>query len=372
MITEEKRIVLVSFSELPTLQKYMYLTFSELRQRGVEVWTVGSKHLTCCFELCDRNILVETPHSPKPSLSSVMDAMREARELARRIDEFSPDVVHFVNKHTWNFFLIRVLRREMPKVKIVHTFHDPVGHSGDTVQKGVILYHKVIQKMLDGVVVHSDIACHQATEQLVVPCSLYQVPLGVCPWHEWNHSVNSKRALIFGRINAYKGVILYPDILRSLAKVAPGIEVVIAGKASDDVDRVLLDEIAAQPNAKLVNRFIDESELDGFFDDCGVVLMPYTSITQSGVVLDAYSHSRSVVAFSIEGIAQYVPNAEELIEPFNCDAYAAKIVEILSDVHALNARNRDAWEFGRNNFSPEAMAEGLLDVYRGVSGKVTA
>ena len=370
MIDKNPRVVLVSFSELPTLQKYMYLTFDELRARGIEAWTVGSNNLVSGFESTSRSILVDTPHSPKPTPGSVMDAMRGAGELAHRIAKLSPDVVHFVNKHTWNFFLIRALRKEAPGAKIIHTFHDPVGHSGDAVQKGVVLYHKVVQQMLDGVVVHSDIAKRQASEQLKVPCALHQVPLGVCPWHEWNPSFNVRRVLIFGRINAYKGVSLYPDILRELAKSAPGVEVIIAGKASDDVDRSLLEEIDAQPNARLVNRFIDESELDGFFADCGLVLMPYTSITQSGVVLDAYSHSRCVVAFDIEGISQYVRDEDALVKPFDCAAYADKVANALADPDALAEKNHAVWEFGRANFAPSVMANGLLEAYRGVVEKV--
>lgn len=367
MKNSKLRVVLVSFSELPTLQKYMYLTFEELCARGVESWTIGSGNLTSGFELTDRNILVETPHSPRPTSGSVLDAVQGAKELARRVGELSPDIVHFVNKHTWNFFLIRALHKVVPGAKVIHTFHDPVGHSGDAVQNGVILYHKVIQRMLDGVVVHSDIAKRQASEQLRVPCALYQVPLGVCPWHEWNSNVNARRVLVFGRINAYKGVSLYPDILRELAKSAPGVEVVIAGKASDDVGGSVLEEIDAQPNARLINRFIDESELDGFFADCGLVLMPYTSITQSGVVLDAYSHSRSVVAFDIEGISQYVRDEDALVEPFDCATYADKVAKILADTDILARKNRAAWEFGRDNFSPSVMADGLLEVYRGLS-----
>ena len=366
MTDKNPRVVLISFSELPTLQKYMYLTFAELRARGIEAWTVGSNNLMSGFEPTNRNILVETPRSPRPTPSSLMDAVRGAGELARRIEGLSPDVVHFVNKHTWNYFLIRALRKAAPNIKIIHTFHDPVGHSGDSVQKGVIFYHKVVQRMLDGVIVHSDIAWRQAEEQLKVPCALNQVPLGVCPWLEWNPEINRHRVLIFGRINAYKGVSLYPDILRCLVDVAPDVEVVIAGKASEDVESSLLDEIDDKPNAKLINRFIDESELDGFFKDCALVLMPYTSVTQSGVVLDAYSHSRSVVAFGIDGISQYVRDEEALVEPFDCSAYADKVAKLLADKETLLEKNRAAWDFGRRNFSPSVMVDGLLAVYRGM------
>ena len=364
MTVAEPKVVLVSFSELPTLQKYMYHSFLELTKKDVPVWTVGSSNVTCGFSTGDRNILVDTPDSPRPSPASLLTVVKAADGIARRIAAIEPDVVHFVNKHTWNFFVIRALRKIASRVKIVHTFHDPVGHSGDAVQKGVVIYHRTVQRMLDAVVVHSSIAYRQAAELLKVPCALKQVPLGECEERPWKPDVNPNRALIFGRINAYKGVAYYPEILRRLAEIAPDVEVVIAGKASDDIDKALLDEIAAQPNAKLINRFIDESELDGFFDDCGVVLMPYTSITQSGVVLDAYSHSRSVVAFGVDGIEQYVPDAGELVEPFDCDAYARKVAEVLYNEGLLLDRNHSAWAYGVGKFAPSVMADGLLCIYR--------
>lgn len=364
MTVVNPKVVLVSFSELPTLQKYMYYTFVELTKKGISAWTLGSSNVTCGFDAGDCNILVDTPDSPRPSPASLIAAVKTADGIARRIAELNPDVVHFVNKHTWNFFVIRALRKVAPRVKMVHTFHDPVGHSGDAVQKGVVIYHKIVQGMLDGVVVHSAIAYRQAVEQLKVPCPLNQIPLGECQERDWNPNSNPKRALIFGRINPYKGVAYYPAILRSLAEIAPDIDVVIAGKAAGDLDDSLLAEIAAQPNANLINRFIEESELDGFFADCGVVLMPYASITQSGVVLDAYSHSRSVVAFDVDGIDQYVPDVNELVEPFDCEAYARKVAEVLSNEELLLERNHAAWEFGADKFSPAVMADGLLCIYR--------
>lgn len=158
MIELELRVLQISFSELPTLQKHLYLSSAELRRQGVDAWTVGSKNLAIDVDLDDRNLLVETPPTPKPGIASLRQAFTEMRDLSRRIARIRPDVVHFTNKHTWNFLLLRQLRREMPSAAFLHTFHDPVGHEGDSVQKGVVLYHRVVQRMLDGIVVFSDIA----------------------------------------------------------------------------------------------------------------------------------------------------------------------------------------------------------------------
>lgn len=362
------RVVLVSFSELPTMQKYLYYTYEELRSQAVEAWTLGSASLAIDMVTSERNWLVETPDSPRPSVESIKAARDMSRELASRIAAVNPDVVHFVNKHTWNYFLIRALRKTIPDVHILHTFHDPIGHEGDSIQRGVVLYHKVVQRMLDGIVVHSSVALEQAKSKLRPKCSVFQVPLGVVRWIPYDGPcAGRKEALIFGRINSYKGVKLYPQILRRINELDPEVRVVIAGKPANDIEPALLNEVSSQPNAECHYGFIEEQDLDAYFSQCSIVLMPYTSITQSGVVLDAYSHSRCVVAFDIEGIRQYVPDPSQLVSAFDCDLYAKRIVSLLNDSESLCLKAHDSWKFGKEHYAPESMANELLRVYEEVT-----
>lgn len=364
MIELEPRVLQISFSELPTLQKHLYLSSAELRRQGVDAWTVGSANLAIDIDLDDRNILVETPPTPKPGIASLRHAMGVMSGLSRRIAQIGPDIVHFTNKHTWNFLLLRRLRRDLPDVAFLHTFHDPVGHEGDSVQRGVVLYHKVVQRMLDGIVVFSDIAKRQTEEVLKPCCPVFQVPFGEKPWKAYKPIDElTHRVLAFGRLNSYKGVKFYPEIAERLLALSPGTTFVIAGKPADDIDRSTLDRLAAMPNVELHARFIEESEIDGFFENCDLVLMPYTSITQSGVILDAYSRSRCVVAFDIDGIEQFTFSAKTLTPPFNISKLVQAAVALLNDPDELNHISRRTWEMGRNAFSPDKASEALLSIY---------
>lgn len=359
------RVLLISFSELPTLQRHLYVLAAELENLGVDVYTIGSKHLAIEICLGERNMLVETPPSPKPSVSSLVEMGRGTSKLYSMVERIRPDIIHFTNKHTWNYFLLRKLRKRMPQVKLFHTFHDPIGHDGDSVQKGVVLYHRLTQRLLDGVVVHSNIAQQQVEGKLRPRCEVFQVPLGEKPWRNYE-AVNdgNKEALIFGRLNLYKGLCHYPMILDELYKIDSSINVTIAGKASDEIDGDLLAGIASRPNCLLKNEFIDDNDIDGYFREAGVVLIPYTSMTQSGVILDAYSRSRSVLAFDIPGMSQYVPDTESRVVPFDCKKFAEAIAERLADTEALNELNERVWLYGKRHFSPEVMAAGLLEAYK--------
>lgn len=358
------KVLLISFSELPTLQRHLYVLSEGLTKLGVETSTLGSSALKIDVDLQRNNNLIETPSSPKPSLQSLLAMNRELNKIVQMAIEIDPDVIHFINKHTWNYFLIRMLKKQLPETKFIHTFHDPVGHEGDSVQKGVVLYHKLVERLLDAIVVHSDIAKDQTLKLLKPMCPVFQVPLGEKPWKPFNSvPFGTKEVLIFGRLNPYKGLKYYPEILDELYGLDPGIHVTIAGKASDGIESSLLAEIGSKPNCTLANRFVEDSDVDGYFDCADIVLVPYTSITQSGVILDAYSRSRPVVSFDIPGMEQYVPDSENRVRAFDCAAFSRRVVELLSDGASCDRAALNAWNFGKNRFSPSKMAEATKKVY---------
>ena len=361
------RVVLVSFSELPTLQKHMYHTYDELTKVGLEAYTLGSSCLRIDFTCGKRNIFVPTPTTPRPSPSSVAQAMRESKRLAKVLADCRPDVIHFMSKHTWNYFLINSLRKLIPGVRILHTFHDPIGHSGDSIQRGVILYNKVIQRRLDAIVVLSEIAERQVHELLKPGCPVLRVSLGECDPRDYLQPSQDKKCLVFGRLNAYKGLDLYPEILRHLYEIDPDVRVTIAGKPGDGVSKTLLDEIAELPNVDAYYGFVEENDLDFYFSQSDLVLAPYTSITQSGVIMDAYSHSRCVLAFDIDGIAEFIPNSALRVPAYDCLRYAETIASVLARPDELLKLSYEAWAFGEDNFTPAIMAASLAEAYKAVA-----
>jgi glycosyltransferase involved in cell wall biosynthesis len=290
--------------------------------------------------------------------------------VVREIEHLQPDIVHFVNKHMWNYLLILrlKLRRSLTATSWIHTFHDPIGHEGDAIQRGVLVYHKLIQRLLDAVIVHSEIALRQALDVLRPKCPIMRVPLGVQPWHEPKPIGQSatKRLLVFGRLNRYKGIEMYPQIFAQIHQLDPQIQITVAGKPSEEIDDHLLNRIAACPNVNLEDRYLDEDKVEGYFEDSALVLAPYTSMTQSGVLLDAFSNSRPVLAFAIEGMTEFIPPNMPTVYPFDINSYAQLAVDMVNNPVACSKAGREAWEFGRLRFTPASMADGLMRVYQAV------
>ncbi|MDO7786866.1 glycosyltransferase family 4 protein [Desulforamulus aquiferis] len=356
-------VVLVSFSTLPTLQNYLYYAYGHLLEMGLNVYTVGADEIQANVEIGERNITVSVPSSPLPTLSSLKVMIQKIDIISEQIEALNPDIVHFVSKHTWNYMLIRKLKNRT-SAKLIHTFHDPIGHKGDLVRYGVILYYKVIGSIVDGVVVHSDNCYKETIEKLKPKAEVFHAPLGCTKWHAYREPKQIlKKLLIFGRINPYKGCDLVPAIAREIEKRDSEINIIIAGKASKDVKAKTLDAIAKCPNIKFYNSFVSEDELDQYFYNCDVVLITHTSITQSGVILDAYSHSKPIVAFQIDGIQEFLWDTEWSVRAFDISAYAQKVYQLVSDIHTLRLQSKLSWEFGKNHFASEKMAESLFKIY---------
>jgi glycosyltransferase involved in cell wall biosynthesis len=364
------KVLLISFSTLPTMQKYLYNASDELADLGHQIWTAGSANLRAPYVLGPRNVVVSTPATPRPSVKSLWSSKRSLDTVVELIERVQPDVIHFVNKHVWNYLLLRRVKWRGIDTRWVHTFHDPIGHDGDSVQRGVIAYHKVIQRELDAIIVHSKTALSQTQRVLRPKCLVASVPLGDKRWKDYE-AVDpraTKRALVFGRLNLYKGCTMYPEIFGEVHRLDPAIQITVAGQPSNELSADLIDRIAACPNVHFDGHFIEEDALENYFREASVVLTPYTSMTQSGVVLDAYCHSRSILAFHIDGMREFLPEGANAVTPFDTREYAGVLVKLLNDPDACARAGREAWEFGREQFSPASMAAGFASVYDDVTG----
>lgn len=360
-----KKIVLISFSNLPNFQSSLYNTYKTMKNLGVEVYTIGSTNITANrIYIENNNYLINVSKNPMPTIESLRLINTEIDNAVSKIKDINPDYIHFISKHTWNYFLIRKLKKY--NIKMIHTFHDPIGHKGEIRRYGVLLYNKVIGKMVDKIIVHSDKSKYE-TERYIKPRGkIYKVPLGEMIWEDYKKNEQYKnKLLIFGRINPYKGVEFIPKIAKEINKINPNINIVIAGKTSNDVKLETINEISSIDNIKFINKFIDDSDVENYFNDCDIVLITHKSITQSGVILQAYRYSKPIVAFNIEGIHEFVQeNKTGLIsEAYNIEKYVKNILSLYNNINELNNYSKSAWEFGKEKFSNEVMSKKLIEIY---------
>ncbi len=153
--------------------------------------------------------------------------------------------------------------------------------------------------------------------------------------------------LFFGYVREYKGL---DDLLRAMPAVlqqAPSTTLLIAGEFYQKPERYerLIATLGLEAKVKIVNRFIANEDVGRYFAACDMMVLPYKSATQSGILTVAYSFDRPVVATDVGGLAQFVKQGQTglVVEPNSPAALAEGILNLLTliDQQDFSASIRD-------------------------------
>ncbi len=113
--------------------------------------------------------------------------------------------------------------------------------------------------------------------------------------------------LFFGYVREYKGL---KDLIACLPRVLSkmSVRLLIAGEFWQD-KQDYLDMIASlhlEKNTTIADRYIADSEVQNYFNACDVVVLPYRSGTQSGVVQTAFGFDKPVICTDVGGLGESV------------------------------------------------------------------
>ncbi len=162
-----------------------------------------------------------------------------------------------------------------------------------------------------------------------------------------------KLILFFGFIREYKGL----DILiKALPKLNnKNIKLVVAGEFYSN--KIKYEELIREHNLEdriiLKDNFIPSDDVKYYFSAADLVVLPYRSATQSGIIQVSNNFCKPVISTKVGGLGEIVHDGENgyLVEPENPDALAEKINyffesgkgEELSEQIAMNNK-KYSWE----------------------------
>lgn len=151
------------------------------------------------------------------------------------------------------------------------------------------------------------------------------------------------RALVFGFVRAYKGVEIALDAVAALHRRGMPIELTIAGRFWEPRER-WEQEVSARGldhAVGLIDRYVPDEEVADLFATHHLVLAPYLSATQSGIVPLAQAAGRPVVATTVGGLPEVVSEGVNgtLAAPDGA-AFADAIVRAWDHVDDLAAGSR--------------------------------
>lgn len=277
---------------------------------------------------------VDTFNNALGALASLLFP-NQINSLAEQIRQSQPDVLLFPMFHPWNSRIQRILR-DIPSVVFVH---DPRPHpdlSGWFYEK----LENASLRRASRCVVLSESLRPFLTRRGVDPSRVDVVPLGPFLFPSSVQPVNDQSRtptlFFFGRIMPYKGLEI---LLDAFAKVRESTQcrLLLVGEGNLTPFK---ESLASLQDVEVVNRWIAEDEIADFFARSDLVVLPYTSASQSGVIPIAATFGLPVIATRTGGLAEQVEDGVSgwLVPPGDAEALAEAIAEALSE--AGEARQR--------------------------------
>ncbi len=150
----------------------------------------------------------------------------------------------------------------------------------------------------------------------------------------------SKVLLFFGYVRKYKGLDLLLDALAELIKKDNSYKLLAAGEFYDD-EKYYTDKVKSlnlNKYVKLLNQFIPNEEVAKYFEPSDLVVLPYRSATQSGILNLAYGFLKPVLVTNVGGLAEFVDEGKTgyIIKPDSQKDLVAGIVNFFEQKEKIN------------------------------------
>ena len=189
----------------------------------------------------------------------------------------------------------------------------------------------------------------------------------------WEHNGRQPRdgqqtILFFGSARPNKGLRYLLAAEPLLRERVENYRVVVAGDCGD------FSRFAqyVTPGARIdvTDHFISNQELPAFFREAAVVVLPYTSASQSGIVPLAYAFGKPVVATRVGALPDVVIDGVTglLVEPGDERSLANALVTLLSNEGLRSEMGKNALKYCQEHLSWDAIARRTVEVYAELTG----
>ncbi|WP_027209068.1 glycosyltransferase [Butyrivibrio hungatei] len=121
-----------------------------------------------------------------------------------------------------------------------------------------------------------------------------------------------KILLFFGFVRKYKGLTYLIKAMSQIKEKLSDCKLLVVGDFGDDKEEYieLIDQLAVKDVIDIYDGYIPDKEVEKFFAACDVVVLPYTSATQSGIVQIAYGFEKPVIATNVGGLPDVVTDGK--------------------------------------------------------------
>lgn len=164
--------------------------------------------------------------------------------------------------------------------------------------------------------------------------------------------VEERILLFFGFVREYKGL---KHLLKAMPKIRDrliNVKLMIVGAFGDDKDYYmqLIQEERIEDCIEVADGYIPDDEVEKYFAACDLVVLPYESATQSGIVQIAYGFERPVIVTNVGGLPDVVTHEKTgyVVEAGNPEHLANAVIRFFEGDKAEQMQNyvkQEAYRF---------------------------
>ncbi|SHM41880.1 Glycosyltransferase involved in cell wall bisynthesis [Cyclobacterium lianum] len=251
--------------------------------------------------------------------------------LKRHIVSEKYDLLHFVGNNPW-IIMLNFLLNDVPKV---HTIHEPYPFEKYP-QYHLFKFKSFIRLALyssNHVTVPSKVSYNRLRENYKVSEDKVSIiPFGALEvfreFLEKEQSKNPKLVLFYGNISNYKGVDVLISAIKTVGSIRSDIQFIIAGAGEFHYDTSGIGK-----NLRVLNRHLSNREIAELNESASLVVCPYLSASQSGVVMTSFAFGNPILATNVGALPEMVENnvTGMIIAPGNAADLSHAIVDLFQN-----------------------------------------
>ena len=292
------------------------------------------------FDSSDKNLMEAN--------ESVIDSINPVSWLrtARILNDADPALIVIQWWHPFFSFsfgsIVRLLRKDL-RERVCFLCHNVLPHEGSPLQSILTKYAFRPAKYF---IVHSS-QDHQQLKELHPTALIRQ---GVHPTYaefatmapstreearrKLNIRDNENVLLFFGLIRRYKGLSVLIDAMDKLSGRLD-CRLVVAGEFYDDKEKYLeqIRRLGLEDRIRVVDEYIANEEVADYFLAANVVVLPYITATQSGIVQIAFGLGAPVITTNVGGLPEAVADGETgyIVPPQDSEALSNAILRFFDE-----------------------------------------
>lgn len=285
------------------------------------------------------------------------------RRAARFIKQSSPDLILI---RFWNPFfalcysyIINKVKKKLPNTKIICICDNIIPHEKHFYDIPLI---KNIFKHVDAYILMSSKVEEELKSIINNPTykKLFHPVVSISQKYSKEESrveigLTKKRIIVFfGIIREYKGLDILIKSNKYLREELNDYQIVICGESYENESKYnkLIKENSENDEIRWINEYIPENLVPLYFSASDVVVLPYKSASQSGVIPLSYSYERPVIASDIKGIKGMIQTQKTgfLFEKGNPEALSKSIINLFNkeedySSNIVKFRKQFSWSF---------------------------